>query len=113
MDFLITEIEINDTIFSIYIGKNAKGNNQIIKMVHPESLWFHFNDISSPHIILDSKGANIPKRYIYQVALKLFEYKRSVSRPQTVIYTEVKNLKLTKTIGTVEIGKNYKSIKIK
>ena len=112
MNFQITELEIDNVIFSIYIGKNAKGNDEIIKMTHPDSLWFHFDKISSPHIILESKGTPIPKRYIYQVAQKLFQYKRNAPRPQTVIYTEVKNLKLTKTLGTV-IPISFKSIKIK
>lgn len=107
----ITEILlIDDKEYLIYIGKNAHGNEEIIKKCHPESLWFHFDNISSAHIILESNGDDIPKRYINQVASKLFEHKRSAPRNSKVIYTQVKNVKLTNTLGTV-IPKNTKTIK--
>jgi predicted ribosome quality control (RQC) complex YloA/Tae2 family protein len=101
MDFKIEEIEIESNVYSIYIGRNAKGNEQIIKMSHPESIWFHFDNISSAHIILESKGDTIPKRYLNQIASKLFEYKTNAPKNLNVIYTNVKNVKLTNTLGTV------------
>ena len=70
-------IEIDNKEYTILIGKNAKGNEEIIKLSHPESLWFHFANISSSHIILQSNGDTIPKRYINQVASMLFDYKKS------------------------------------
>lgn len=110
MQYLIENIEINDKIYEIYIGKNAMANEHIIKLSHPESLWFHLNNISSAHIILESKGDNIPKRYINQIALKLFEYKKNVPKNINVIYTKVKNVKLTSKCGTVNTS-NTKLIK--
>lgn len=110
MQYIIENIEINNKIYEIYIGRNAIGNDYIIKLSHPESLWFHLNNISSAHIILESKGDDIPKRYINQVALKLFEYKRSLPKNVNAIYTKVKNVKLTNTYGTV-IPRNTKLIK--
>lgn len=108
--YVIENIEINDKIYEIYIGRNALDNEYIIKLSHPESLWFHLNNISSAHIILESKGDDIPKRYINQVALKLFDYKRSVPKNINAIYTKVKNVKLTNKCGTV-ITHNTKLIK--
>jgi predicted ribosome quality control (RQC) complex YloA/Tae2 family protein len=110
MDFKTEYIEIDDKIYPIFIGCNSKGNEQIIKISHPESLWFHFNNISSAHIILENKGDNIPKRYINKVALKLFEYKKNIPKKINVIYTKVKNVKLTNILGTV-IPTNTKLIK--
>ena len=110
MDFIIETIDIDNKEYTILIGKNARGNEQIIKMSHQESLWFHFDNISSAHIILQSNGDIIPKRYINAVAAKLFEYKKSAPRNSNVIYTQVKNVKLTNTLGTV-IPKNKKIIK--
>ena len=108
--YVIENIEINDKIYQIYIGKNAIANEQIIKLSHPESIWFHFNNISSAHIILDSKGDNIPQKYINQIALKLFEYKKHVPNNINAIYTKVKNVKLTNKCGTV-ITRNTRIIK--
>lgn len=104
-------IEVEDKIYSILIGRNAKGNEEIIKMSHPESLWFHINNISSAHIILETKGDEIPKKYINQTALKLLEYKKNIPKNVNVIYTKVKNVKLTNTLGTV-IPSSIKLIKL-
>jgi predicted ribosome quality control (RQC) complex YloA/Tae2 family protein len=101
MNYYIETIQIHDIDYQLYIGKNAKGNDEIIKMAHPESLWFHFDQISSPHIVLESRGDNIPKQWIYKVALKLFHYKKNAPKCQCVIYTTIKNVKLTSVPGSV------------
>ena len=103
--FIIEEKE-----YQLLIGKNAKENEDIIKMSNQNDLWFHFENVSGPHIILQSKGDLIQKRYLNQIALKLFENKPKVPKNQNVIYTEIQNVKLTKTLGTV-ITKNTKVLK--
>lgn len=103
-------IEENDKEYSILIGRNAKGNEEIIKMSNLESLWMHLDNISSPHIILQNEGELVPKIYINQIAKMLFEYKKNVPKNSNVIYTEVKNIKLTNILGTV-ILTNTKLIK--
>lgn len=110
VNYITETILIDDKEYTIYIGKNAYGNEEIIKLCHQESIWFHFDNISSAHIILESHGDDIPKRYINLVAGKLFDYKRSAPPNSKVIYTQVKNVKLTKTLGSV-ITKNTKTIK--
>lgn len=101
MNFKIDIFNIDDKHYDLYIGKNAKGNEEIIKACHPESLWFHINNISSAHIILDSKGDDIPKRFLIQIANILLETKNNRPNNVNVIYTQVKNVKLTKQLGTV------------
>lgn len=110
MDYKMEKIEIDDKIYNMYIGKNAKGNKEIIKISHPESLWFHLNNISSAHIILETKGEDIKKRDINKVGCKLYELKKNIPKNTKVIYTNVKNVKLTKNCGEV-ITKNVKIIK--
>lgn len=102
-------IEENNKEYLILIGKNAKGNETIIKMSHQDSIWFHFDKISSAHIILQNYGDIIPKRYLNQVAKMLFEYKKNTPKNSNVIYTTVKNVKLTNILGSV-IPKNTKII---
>ncbi len=110
MNYIIEKIDIENKEYDILIGKNAKGNEEIIKKSHKDSLWFHFDNISSAHIILQNSGDIIPKKYINQVAAKLFEYKKSAPKNSKVIYTEIRNIKLTNTLGTV-IPKHTKLIK--
>jgi predicted ribosome quality control (RQC) complex YloA/Tae2 family protein len=105
MNYNTQIIEIEGKEYNILIGRNASGNEEIIKISHPESLWFHFNNISSAHIILQNNGDIIPKRYLNQVANMLFEYKKNAPRNSNVIYTKVKNIKLTGVLGSVIIKK--------
>lgn len=108
---MITEsILIDDREYQILIGRNAKENHKIIRMSHPDDTWFHLNHISSAHIILQNKGQLIPKKYLYQVASLLFNYKTSVPPNVKVIYTEVKNVKCTTTPGEVTTS-NVKYLK--
>ncbi len=100
-------ITINNNVYEIFIGKNAKGNEEIIKLCDPNSIWFHFDDISSSHIILESKGDKVQKEYLKKVGLMLYQYKKSVPKGTRIIYTSVKNIKLTDELGTV-IPVNYK-----
>jgi predicted ribosome quality control (RQC) complex YloA/Tae2 family protein len=104
-------IEESDKIYTVLIGQNAAENEQIIKASNPNDLWFHFENCSGPHVVLQNDGNDIGKRYLFQVAIKLFENKPKVPKNQKVIYTEIKNVKLTKTLGTV-IPKNIRILKI-
>lgn len=109
-NFKTENIEIENKEYILYIGRNAKGNDEIIRRSDPESIWFHFENISSPHIILETNGDQIQKRYLTEIGNKLYKFKKNVPKNTKVIYTEVKNIKLTKTIGCV-ITKNTKTIK--
>jgi predicted ribosome quality control (RQC) complex YloA/Tae2 family protein len=107
----IEVLTIDNQDYTILIGRDAKDNENIIKMSGPEDLWMHFQSVSGPHIILQSGGNDIPKKYLHQVASKLFEYKPKVPKNEFIIYTEIKNVKLTKTLGSV-ITKNIRVLKL-
>ena len=108
-NIFIDQNDQNGKEYIILIGKNAQGNEEIIKQSNQNDLWFHFQNVSSCHVILQSNGDPIPKRYINQVAGILFEY-TTAPKNSKVIYTCVKNVKLTSVIGTV-IPSNIKIIK--
>lgn len=110
MNYKVEQIEIDDKCYDILIGKNAYGNEEIIKKGHDESLWFHIDNCSSAHIILQSCGDDIPKRYINEVAKMLFKKFDYVTRGKKVIYTKVKDVKMTNVTGTVTV-KNTKTIR--
>lgn len=103
-------IEENDKDYKILIGQNAKENDLVIKNSSQNDIWFHLETSSSPHIVLQSNGDVVPKKYIKHVASLLFVYK-SKAPVQKVMYTEIKNVSLTKTPGSV-ITKNTKTIKV-
>ena len=95
---------LNQSIL-FYIGKSAKGNFEIIDLASPDDMWFHINGDSSAHVI-----ANIPDtvdrkqiKYIVKLGGVLFkQISRHKSEKKTeIIYTQVKNVQKTDTIGAV------------
>jgi predicted ribosome quality control (RQC) complex YloA/Tae2 family protein len=102
------KIQLKNKEYIVWIGENANDNDEIIKKADPCDIWFHYRDISSPHLILRSNGDKISEKYLKQVARLLFKYKNVPK--QSVIYTQVKNVELTETAGSV-ITKNTRSIK--
>jgi predicted ribosome quality control (RQC) complex YloA/Tae2 family protein len=111
MNYIFDKIYIdeNDKEYIILIGKNAQGNNDILNISHQDDIWFHFKNVSGPHIILCNKGDVIPKRYLHQVANMLYKYKNNIIQNSPVIYTPVKYVKKTSTLGQV-ILKKYNTI---
>ena len=107
-NIFITE---NDKEYQILIGSNKYENEQIIKSSYSNDIWFHLNDYSSCHIVLKSGDDNIPKKYLTHIAKMFSLYKKGLPKNYKVIYTNIKNIKLTDEIGSV-IPKNSKIIKI-
>lgn len=83
--------------YCILIGKTQKGNDEILRMSNPENLWFHFENISGPHLILQS-GENIKREDLYKIGNILREYKKTSDR---IIFTKIKNIITTKKLGEV------------
>lgn len=104
-------IEENDRNYTILIGTVQYENDQIIKNSDQNDTWFHLDNISGPHIILKNAGDKIPKRYLNQIAGLFQQYKTNLPNKYNVIYTTVKNVKLTKVPGQVTVT-NTKLIKI-
>lgn len=96
-------ISINNKEYDIFIGKNALGNEEIIKLCDKDSIWFHFDQIKSPHIILESKGDIIHKDHLKKVGIILYSnlQKKYKTMKLKIIYTKVKNIELTDDPGKV------------
>ena len=108
-------IELGTNSYDILIGKNALGNEEIIKISmekNKDSIWFHFDEVSSPHIILlasetsEKEKIYKNKNLLKKVGMLLYKYKKNIPPCTKIIYTKVKNLVLTDDVGTV-IPKNY------
>lgn len=107
MNYITKNIFIEKVEYTILIGKNSKGNDDIIKMSDLNDIWFHFENLSGPHLILKNPNLDFDKKYLKQIALNIFKYKKSAPSNSSIIYCMVKDIKLTKTLGCV-ITKNTK-----
>ena len=97
----INLVDDNEEHMELLIGQNQKENDQLVRSSHPMDLWFHLDDISSPHFILRCNGKSVTKTQLKYIASLFSQYKKGLGRRYKVIYTEIKNVKLTKTLGTV------------
>jgi len=104
-------IEESEKTYTILIGTDKYNNDQIIKDSDQNDTWFHLDKMTGPHIILKNNGDKIPKKYLNQIAVMFQQYKSNLSSKYNVIYTTVKNVKLTNVPGQVNVT-NTKLIKI-
>tara|TARA_B100000900_G_C20270121_1_gene589658 strand:+ start:203 stop:556 length:354 start_codon:yes stop_codon:yes gene_type:complete len=107
---------LNDTV-EFKIGQNSQDNFDIIDSSNPNDIWFHLYGESSCHVIatinpeikLDKKQK---RQIITQGALLCKQNSRHKSAKNVnIIYTEIKNIEKTETIGTVQVNEQ-KSILI-
>ncbi len=104
-------VEENNKEYIILIGQNAKDNENIIKMSEQNDLWFHVDNLPSAHIILQSNGDIIPKRYLNKICSLFRDNSSKLTSRYNIIYTTIKNVKLTRECGKV-ITSNTKMIKM-
>lgn len=109
----IDELNIEMTLL---IGQNKYENDQLIKTSDQNDIWFHLENMSGPHFVLkmndnDNIIKKVPKKYLNHIASLFRQYKSGLYSKYNVIYTEIKNIKLTDEIGTV-IPKKINRIKI-
>lgn len=109
--------EINKEIHYL-IGTNAYDNFHVIDEALDDDIWFHSKEDSSSHVICllpnDLELNEKEKQLLIQKGAELCvsnTNKLTLLYRVPVIYTEVKNIKKTKTIGLVK-AINYKTIYI-
>jgi len=105
---------IADTKYTIEIGQNAKENWNLIEKSEPNNLWFHLDEFPSAHVILSTNSLFELTDYHNQIISIASNYCKSYSKysknlPKVkIVYTQIKNLKKGKEIGSVIISKpNY------
>jgi predicted ribosome quality control (RQC) complex YloA/Tae2 family protein len=93
---------------SFLVGTSAQDNFDIIDISDPDDIWFHVKDNPSCHVIakMSDLGEKIDKKMrrliIKQGALlcKMESKYKSVKNLE-ILYTKVKNVKKTATVGSV------------
>lgn len=104
----VEKILIDDKEYELLIGENQNENDLIIKNSRQNDIWFHLQNMSGPHFVLKSNGDCIPKRYLNKIGSLFPNYKSGLSYHYNVIYTSIKNVKLTNIPGKVIVSKTNK-----
>ncbi len=96
----------------IKIGENANENDEIISQAKQTDIWFHLDKFPSCHVIIscDKKNPvnNQMLKYCATLCKEHTKYKNH--NKLKVKYTEIKNVKRTKTPGRVTLKGKCKSI---
>ena len=98
----------------IIIGENAQENEDLINMSKQNDLWFHIKDYSGPHLVLkindsltDTKLIVTKRILNYCANLVKLHSKKYMMKNLEIMYTEIRNIKLTKdTVGEVLVKNN-------
>ncbi len=102
--------EHDGALYKIKIGRNAKENTEIVKEASEFDVWFHMKDSPSCHVVLEN---NIQLKQVPRTVLKhcgfLCRQHSKVQLHCDIIYTQIKNVKVTIIPGQVII-KNYKQL---
>lgn len=107
--------EIGDIKYTIRIGTNAQENWDLIDDSYPEDLWFHLDELASSHVVI-TQDTKLVKEIFYpnQIISLASNYCKSTSKKGKnlqkvkIVYTEIKNIKKAKQIGSVIISNpNY------
>ena len=101
-------LEDSDTPITYLLGQNAKDNFAVIDQASPTDLWFHAKKESSCHVIalvghLTIQNKENEKEIIKHGAFlcKQNTAKLANGKKTDIIYTEIKNIRKTKTPGLV------------
>ncbi len=94
--------------FEIWLGKNAKSNDALLRDSHKNDLWMHAADVTGSHVIIRNTGKSVPKIVLEEIAaFCAFHSKGKSQTLQTVMYTERKMVSKAKNgaPGEVKVSK--------
>lgn len=96
------------------LGRNAKDNFDLIDetyQINQNYWWFHLDDHPSGHCVVHSELLD-KSDCIYAALLVKQHSKLRDQKKVKIVYTQIKNLKKTKTLGQVIIKTNPMTITI-
>jgi predicted ribosome quality control (RQC) complex YloA/Tae2 family protein len=117
MKSITRQIAALDTVIEYFLGKSASDNFTIIDAASENDIWFHIDGEPSGHVIAKIPcEINLTKKQLRQIitqgALVCKENSKYKSQKNVdVVYTYVKYVEKTNTIGKVSIT-NHKIISV-
>ena len=79
--------------YPIYVGKNKKGNIELLKRAKASDIWLHLKDIPSAHVIVATNRQNIPKSVLEQAAKLCVDFSVDQKGKYLVDYTQRRHVR--------------------
>lgn len=96
--------------YKVLVGKNAKGNETLLKNSKKDDFWLHLKDTPSAHVIIKSSKKNVDNAILYFAAKICATFSTKESGSYLVDYTKRANVKVVQ--GANVTYTDYKTIKI-
>ena len=78
--------------FKIMLGKNEKGNEELLKEAKKRDIWFHIKDMPSSHVIIRTDKVSVPQSVIDFAAKICVEFSVTKKGTYLVDYTQRRNV---------------------
>lgn len=80
--------------FKVMLGKNEKGNEELLKEAKKSDIWFHIKGMPSSHVIIKTNKVNVPQSVLDFAAKICVEFSVSKKGTYLVDYTQRRNVKV-------------------
>ncbi len=94
--------------FPIYVGKNKKGNIELLKKAKANDIWLHLKDLPSAHVIISTNKQNIPLEVLQRAAKLCVDFSVDQKGKYLVDYTRRRNVKPKEGANVEYVG--YKTL---
>jgi predicted ribosome quality control (RQC) complex YloA/Tae2 family protein len=97
--------------FEIWIGKNGKNNDELLRFSHKNDIWMHAKDCAGSHVIVRANNKSIPDDVLKKAASHAaLNSKAKTQSIATVMFTERKYVSKPKGAAPGEVKVNKFSI---
>ena len=111
------KIKVNDSIeifwiegYKVSLGKNEKGNVDILKNARAKDVWIHMKDRPSAHVIIKTDKQNLPQNVIKGAARLCVDFTTTAQDKFLVDYTPRREVTIQS--GANVLYNKYKTIEI-
>ncbi len=96
--------------YNIYVGKNRRGNIELLKKAKASDIWLHLKDIPSAHVIISTNRQSVPREVLEHAAKFVVDFSVESGGRYLVDYTQRRYVK-PKEGANVEYT-NYKTLSV-
>ena len=96
--------------FAIYVGKNKKGNIELLKKAKASDVWLHLKDLPSAHVIVSTNKQNLPEHVLRQAAKLCVDFSVDQKGKYLVDYTQRRHVKMRDGANVNYV--NYKTLSV-
>ncbi|MEA2100125.1 MAG: NFACT family protein [Campylobacterota bacterium] len=111
------KIKVNDSIevfwvegYKVQLGKNEKGNIEVLKNARAKDIWIHMKDRPSAHVIIGTDKQNLPLHIIESAARLCVDFTTTSKDRYLVDYTPRREVTIQS--GANVLYNKYKTIEI-